>query len=221
MTTTEGPPRGAGRVEGGCTLTFDDGPDSEWTPRVLAELDRCEARATFFVIGARVDCAPELAHAAVDRGHDVELHCDRHVRHTELTDRELEDDTRSGLLALERAGLPRPTRWRPPWGICSEASPRVAVEQGLELVGWTIDTHDWRGDASAEMLEAAGSGIEDGAIVLMHDALGPGARRQGVGETVGLIGPLCALARGQGLRVVSLSQEARARAAPRRLGAPG
>jgi peptidoglycan-N-acetylglucosamine deacetylase len=218
--TIEGSLRDEGRLGGVCMLTFDDGPDWEWTPGVLAELDRCKARATFFVIGARVDCAPELARAAVDRGHDVELHCDRHVRHTEMTDRELEDDTRSGLIALERAGLPRPTRWRPPWGICSEATPRVAAEQDLELVGWTIDTHDWRGDASAEMLEAAGSGIEDGAIVLMHDALGPGARRKGVEETVGLIGPLCARAQGRGLRVVSLSQ-ARARAMPRRLGAPG
>jgi peptidoglycan-N-acetylglucosamine deacetylase len=202
-------------VKGVCTFTFDDGPNPEWTPHVLAELARCGVTATFFVIGERVDCAPELARAAVDAGHDVELHCDRHIRHTELTDRELADDAQAGLAAFARAGLPKPTRWRPPWGVCTPATNRVAAEQALELVHWTIDTHDWRGDRSAEMLRAAERGLEDGAIVLMHDGLGPGALRAGVGETVELIAPLSELAQERGLRVLALSL-----ASPARAGAP-
>lgn len=193
-------------MRGVCTLTFDDGPNPEWTPRVLAELDRCGVKATFFMIGERVDCAAELARAVVDRGHDVELHCDRHIRHTEMTDRELKNDTKAGLMAFERAGLPRPTRWRLPWGVCTDATAIVAAEQALELVGWTVDTHDWRGDASDRMLEAAQAQIGDGAIVLMHDALGPGARRAGAGETVELIAPLCGLARERALEIVPLSR---------------
>ena len=56
------------------------------------------------------------------------------------------------------------------------------------------------------MLERAAALLGDGAIVLMHDALGPGARRAGVEETVGLIAPLVALARGRGLRLDVLSR---------------
>jgi peptidoglycan/xylan/chitin deacetylase (PgdA/CDA1 family) len=203
---TEQPSRGAGRAEGVCAFTFDDGPDPIWTLRVLAELDRCGAPATFFVVGERVADDPGPARAALQAGHAVELHCHRHVRHTELSEAELEADTTLALAELERAGLGRPRYWRTPWGVRTVATERVAARHGLRLLDWTIDTHDWRGDDSAAMLEVAGALLGDGAIVLMHDALGPGALRTGVEETVGLIAPLAALARGRGLRLDVLSR---------------
>jgi peptidoglycan/xylan/chitin deacetylase (PgdA/CDA1 family) len=201
---------------GRCTLTFDDGPHPEWTLRVLAALERGGVRATFFMVGEHVERAAGVARAVVDRGHDVELHCYRHIRHVDLTDRELREDTRAALAAFECAGLPRPTRWRAPWGICTEATERVATELELELMHWTADSHDWRGDANAEMLEALDAEIEDGAIVLMHDGLGPGALRISVEETVELIKPLSELARKRGLRMLPLSL-----ASPARSGAVG
>jgi peptidoglycan-N-acetylglucosamine deacetylase len=203
--STEQAPRGAGRAGGVCTLTFDDGPDPIWTPSVLAELDRCGTPATFFVVGERVAEDPAPARATLAAGHDVELHCHRHVRHTELTEAELEADTTTALAELERAGLGRPRYWRTPWGARTAATERVAARHGLRLIDWTIDTHDWRGDGSAAMLETADASLQDGAVVLMHDALGPGALRAGVEETIGLIALLVALARGRGLRLSALS----------------
>jgi peptidoglycan/xylan/chitin deacetylase (PgdA/CDA1 family) len=197
--------RGAVHARGACALTFDDGPDSAWTPRVLAELDCCKASATFFVVGERVAADPEPARAALAAGHEIELHCYRHIRHTELSEVELEVDTTTALAEFERAGLGRPRYWRTPWGVRTAATERVAARHGLRLVGWTIDTHDWRGDGSVEMLEQAMALLCDGAIVLMHDALGPGAMRAGVEGTIGLIAPLVALASGRGLRPLSLA----------------
>jgi peptidoglycan/xylan/chitin deacetylase (PgdA/CDA1 family) len=203
---TEQVPRGAGRVGGVCAFTFDDGPDPIWTPRVLAELDRCATPATFFVIGERVAVDPGPARAALAAGHEVELHCHRHVRHTELSEAELEADTIAALAELERAGLGRPRYWRTPWGVRTAATERVAARHGLRLIGWRIDTHDWRGDGCATMLETAAALLGPGAIVLMHDALGPGALRAGVEETIGLIASLAALARYRGLRPAALSR---------------
>jgi peptidoglycan/xylan/chitin deacetylase (PgdA/CDA1 family) len=193
------------RVNGVCPFTFDDGPDPVWTPRVLAELDRCEVKATFFVIGERVADDPGPARAALEAGHDVELHCHRHIRHTELSEAELEADTLAALAELERAGLPRPRYWRTPWGVSTPATERVAKKNGLRLVGWTIDTHDWRGDAAESMLAAA-EPLEDEAIVLMHDAVGPGALRDGVEQTVALLAPLSVAARARGLRIAPLAR---------------
>ncbi|HEY3866643.1 MAG TPA: polysaccharide deacetylase family protein [Solirubrobacteraceae bacterium] len=199
-------PTGAGRVGGVCTFTFDDGPDPIWTPRVLAELDRCEASATFFVVGERLADDPGPVRAALEAGHEVELHCHHHIRHTELSEAELEADTTAALAALARAGLGRPRYWRTPWGVRTTATARVAARHRLRLVDWTIDTHDWRGDASAAMLDTAVGLLRDGAVVLMHDALGPGALRSNVEETINLIAPLAALARGRDLRLAALSQ---------------
>jgi peptidoglycan/xylan/chitin deacetylase (PgdA/CDA1 family) len=185
-------------------LTFDDGPDPDWTPRVLAELARCDVRATFFVLASRVREAPALVREMVGGGHEVELHGDRHRRHTTLSLREIELDTRTALSVLGELGI-NPRRWRTPWGVCTPASEQVASQHGLELVGWTVDTHDWRGDSSRTMLPRARAQLEDGGVVLMHDALGPGASRAGCAATVELIGPLTRAARQRALRPVPLS----------------
>jgi len=217
---TEEDQRGVGRVGGVCAFTFDDGPDPIWTPRVLAEFDRCAAPATFFVVGERLADDAGPARAALEAGHEVELHCHRHIRHTELSEAELEVDTTTALAEFEQARLGRPRYWRTPWGVCTAATARVAARHRLRLVDWTIDTHDWRGDGSAAMLETAGALLGDGAVVLMHDALGPGALRSDVDGTVGLIAPLAALARSRGLRPAGLARTDQSEVAERDAPAP-
>ena len=80
----------------------------------------------------------------------------------------------------------------------TDASPgEVAAERGLTIVGWTADTHDWRGDSAAQMLGSLR--LEPGGIVLAHDGVGAGARRETARETAALVGPLVTHARRQGL----------------------
>ena len=97
-------------------LTFDDGPDPVWTPRVLEALEAAGVRATFFVIAPRAAEHPELVEATLAAGHEVELHCHRHLRHTETPRTEIERDTDAALAALGCLGV-RPQRWRVPWGM--------------------------------------------------------------------------------------------------------
>jgi peptidoglycan/xylan/chitin deacetylase (PgdA/CDA1 family) len=185
---------------GSLNLTFDDGPDARWTPAVLDALGRCGAQATFFMLGARVAASPDTARAVRDAGHDVQLHGHRHVRHSELDEREIELDAQQAIETLASVGV-RPTHWRTPWGVRTAATRRVAERLGLTLVDWTLDTHDWRGDLTSAMFARARSQLRPGAVVLMHDALGPGARRPGCQSTVELIEPLVVAARACGLRI--------------------
>ncbi|HXP38477.1 MAG TPA: polysaccharide deacetylase family protein, partial [Solirubrobacteraceae bacterium] len=122
-------------------LTFDDGPNEYWTPYVLGVLAQAEVSGTFFMIGECLRTARAAAQAVLDAGGDLQLHCDRHVRHSELSEAEIEADTLSALEAFAELGV-RPTLWRTPWGVCTAATERVAARHGLSLVGWTIDTHD-------------------------------------------------------------------------------
>jgi peptidoglycan-N-acetylglucosamine deacetylase len=185
---------------GSLSLTFDDGPDERWTADVLDALARCGARATFFMLGERVQRAAATARAVVEAGHDVQLHAHRHVRHSQLGEREIELDTEYALRALAAIDV-RPTHWRTPWGVRTAATEAVAARHGLTLVDWTLDTHDWRGDPASAMFARARSQLTPGAVVLMHDALGPGALRAGCQSTVELIEPLVIAARAGGLRV--------------------
>jgi peptidoglycan/xylan/chitin deacetylase (PgdA/CDA1 family) len=164
-------------------LTFDDGPDRTWTPRLLDVLRAFDARATFFPITSRVAAAPDLLERIRDEGHTIGLHCREHVRHSTRDVDWLRDDTRAALDDLAAAAV-RPTLWRTPWGDTAPSTSTVARERGLRLIGWTADTHDWRGDSAERMFEETRRQLVDGSIVLAHDGIGPGACRDGAAETV-------------------------------------
>ncbi len=181
-----------------CSLTFDDGPDATWTPRVLDALEAAGARATFFVLGERAAAHAELVARMEGDGHEVQLHGDAHLRHPEHDQETILRDTGTALAHLAELGL-RPTLWRLPWGRPAPWTAGLADEHGLRIVGWDADTHDWRGDDAAAMLAAVTPQLEDGCIVLAHDGLGPGARRDDCEQTVSLIEPLVAEARERGL----------------------
>ncbi|HXN38827.1 MAG TPA: polysaccharide deacetylase family protein [Solirubrobacteraceae bacterium] len=191
-------PRHPSNVARMLSLTLDDGPDPSWTPQILRQLQSCHAAATFFMVGERVLAYPDLAHRVLAAGHDIQLHCHRHIRHTELTEAELQHDSESALAALATLGV-RPRLWRTPWGIHTDATHRVAGRLALQLVRWSIDTHDWRGDQPQAMLAHARTQLADGGAVLMHDALGPGARRAGCQNTLALLPALTAAVRAHGL----------------------
>ena len=152
-------------------LTFDDGPHPDWTPLVMDALAMAGARATFFVVAPRTTRYPSLISCMRERGHDVAFHCSKHIRHDAMTHREIEVDVESGIMALG----PSVRYWRTPWGLITSATEEVANKHRLELVGWSADTEDWRGGTPEEMLTRVSGRISPGAIVLMHDAIGPGA----------------------------------------------
>lgn len=165
---------------------------------MLDALRAADARATFFVLGPRAAAHPELIGRALTEGHAVGVHAYDHVRHTELDGEAGAADLDQALAVLRALGV-RPGIWRTPWGVEAQWTRPTAAARGLRVVGWSADTHDWRGDSADTMLAAVRPDIDDGAIVLAHDGLGPGATRDGCEETVALIEPLVALARDRGL----------------------
>ena len=185
-------------------FTFDDGPDGVWTPRLLDLLARVRARATFFPIAARAVAHPQLIARVAAEGHAIGLHCHEHVRHSSRDLDWCRRDTSRALALLRSLGV-RPSLWRTPWGDVAPWSARVASESGLRIVGWTVDTHDWRGDSAEEMLAATQPELADGAIVLAHDGVGPGARRHGAAQTIDFVALAAAHASRHGLTSEALA----------------
>ncbi len=188
---------------GSVALTFDDGPDRTWTPRLLDVLHALDVRATFFPIAPRAAAAPELLQRMRDDGHTIGLHCHEHARHSERDLHWLRDDTRTALDQLAAAGV-RPVLWRTPWGDTAPWTSTVAREHALRLVSWTADTHDWRGDSAEQMLEGTRGQLVDGAIVLAHDGIGPGACRDDSAETIRYVELATEHARTHGLALTAL-----------------
>ncbi len=184
-------------------LTLDDGPDAETTPALLDLFASHRAHATFFPMAERAAAQPELIARMVREGHTVGVHCVAHVRHSECDAAAIRRDTDRALTALCALGA-HPVLWRTPWGDLAPFSQAIAEERGLRIVGWDVDTHDWRGDGAEAMIAATRPGLCPGAVILAHDGLGPGARRTDTSETVRYAEQLLSYARQSGLTLEAL-----------------
>jgi SAM-dependent methyltransferase len=184
-------------------LSFDDGPDPRWTLPLLDILAQLEVRATFFPISSRARAHPEIIERMLADGHVVGLHGAFHLAHSSYPDDMLESDTR---LAIEWLGVEDLRLWRPPGGGVTATTRRIAAENGLVLQGWSLSAADWiDGHASEAMLARLAPRLAEGAVILMHDALGPGERdgspgiRDSCQPTLELVPLLVAEIRAKGL----------------------
>lgn len=163
----------------GVALTFDDGPDPETTNEVLDVLDRRGVKATFFVIGAKAAKHPEIVKAMIEKGHEVGVHGFAHDRLFSLRGaKRVRADLERAMRTLEGITHERPVLFRPPIGHTNPTIARVADELDLVVVGWSVAARDGIARTKPDDVVARVSrGLEDGAIVALHDAAEHGGRK--------------------------------------------
>lgn len=173
---TAGPvTRGAPTV----VLTFDDGPDPAWTPQVVALLRQHGAVATFCMVAAQARKHPELVRDVVAAGMRLCDHTGTHPADlTVLPEPDLRHqvvDAQAELHALSDAPV---AYFRAPGGRWSPPVLALAAEQGMQPLGWSIDTRDWEQPGRLPILALLERQLRPGAVILMHD--GGGNRAQTV-----------------------------------------
>jgi peptidoglycan/xylan/chitin deacetylase (PgdA/CDA1 family) len=189
-------PQEAGRR---IALTFDDGPDPEFTPRVLDLLAARRVRATFFLVGERAARAPDVVRAITAAGHEVASHGWSHrslwLCGPARTDREI---GRTGATLGELSGR-APTLFRPPWGMVNAALSGALRRHGQRCVFWSIQPEGLRPAAAAAQIAHVLRRAHPGAIVDLHDAEGtPGAPARLCAALPGMLEGLAAAGYGFG-----------------------
>lgn len=156
----------------GIVLTFDDGPDPIHTRKVLDILDEHGIKATFFVIGRKVEKHPAVVRDIVARGHEVGVHGYAHDRLLSLRgSRRVRRDLEQAVRALETVTKRRPTLFRPPVGHTNPTIARIAEQLNLTVIGWSIAGYDGLARAKPKkVLSRITRKLDDGDIVLLHDA---------------------------------------------------
>jgi peptidoglycan/xylan/chitin deacetylase (PgdA/CDA1 family) len=161
-------------------LSFDDGPDCNYTPALLRILQEHKVRATFFVIAAKAERHPELVNAILAAGHEIGLHTYDH-RHAYWLGRQASKTTiRKGVQVLQSL-TGTPVEWlRFPWGAANFFGRMEARRNNLKVVLWTANAQDWLLKTRADGITARlVRRVKSGAIIVLHDSGGePGAPLQ-------------------------------------------
>jgi len=201
-----------GAHPGWVALTFDDGPDGRYTPKILDILKAKQAKATFFVIGQNMQAKPELVEREVREGQMVGNHTWTHpnIGATPVAQTDLELNTTQRLFEVITGRSMR--LFRPPYfGDAEPSTPNevrpLLMAQGLGylIVGLRIDPDDWKKPDPRLIVERtlarlADTGPHAGQVVLLHDAGGDRSR------TVEALPALIDALRAHGYRLVTIDE---------------
>ncbi|WP_432055723.1 polysaccharide deacetylase family protein [Streptomyces sp. bgisy022] len=153
-------------------LTFDDGPDSRYTPAVLDTLAEYDVRAMFFVCGEMASYHKELLARMAEEGHVVGNHTWSHPLLTRLGRGRIRSEMERTSDVIEEGYGERPRWFRAPYGAWNRTAFRLGAELGMEPLAWTVDTLDWTEPGTRTIVDRVEDGAAPGVVVLSHDAGG-------------------------------------------------
>jgi peptidoglycan-N-acetylglucosamine deacetylase len=160
-------------------LTFDDGPDPEWTPEVLDILKAANVKAAFFLVGANAEKYPGLVRRIVAEGHEIGNHTYYHPNLALCWPEHVRLELNATQLLLETITGRSTTLFRPPYAAdtspskISELTPvQIAQDLGYLVVLENIDPQDWAQPGADIILQRIKQQRHDGSIILLHDAGG-------------------------------------------------
>ena len=149
-------------------LTFDDGPSAN-TERILDVFNRYGGKATFFVLGNRVNVRKNTLIRIANEGHEIGNHSWSHRQLTHLTSDEIKDQ-----IMMTRAKIYDITGKdclivRPPYGLCNDMVKEIGRNLGITFVNWSVDTLDWKNKDAQAIYNEVMKSVSDGEIILCHD----------------------------------------------------
>lgn len=158
-------------------LTFDDGPKSIITPKLLDVLRERRTPATFFVVGSRVSATPRITRRASRLGFVIGNHTYRHENLTSLGDGGIKLTLRRTQRAIRADGAKPSTLMRPPYGAINNRVRAAVRDVGLVPVLWTADPRDWAGGSASTITRSTLAQLRphEPNVVLLHDGVGNSA----------------------------------------------
>ena len=193
-------------------ITFDDGPTEPYTSQILDVLKTHEARATFFVLGARAGTAPAALKRAVADGHELGNHTWDHPALVLHSPRYIRETIRRTSDAIAVAAGVRPRLFRAPFGWRNPWVGRAARAEGCDPVAWTTGVHDTDRPGADAIAQRSIAALEDGAILLLHDGRSFDPQPD-ASQVVEALPRIVAEARRRGYRMITLSEMLRESAA--------
>jgi len=191
-------------------LTFDDGPNEFYSPLILETLKRHGVKATFFIVGTKVEAHEDLVRRIWEEGHRIGNHTWSHPSHLTLAvvfrHREVREEIERAEAAIEAIVGERPKIFRPPQGFKNLFILETCREKGMTLVGYTIrPPYHAKKHSSLALANRVLRRAEPGAIINFHDGWRSkhGWDRQ---EIVSTLSQVIGVLKGQGYEFVTVDE---------------
>jgi peptidoglycan/xylan/chitin deacetylase (PgdA/CDA1 family) len=149
-------------------LTFDDGPNPGNTNNLLNALRNAGVRATLFNTGQNAAANPGLVAAEAAAGMWIANHSYTHPHMLNLSQAQMSSELSRTQSAIQNGGGGTPKLFRPPYGETNGTLQSAASALGLRTLTWDVDSQDWNGASTAQIVQAA-SRLTNGQTILMHD----------------------------------------------------
>lgn len=146
-------------------LTFDDGPYDRVTNRIVKVLAKHDSRATFFVVGNRVERYADTMKNAYNKGNQIATHTFDHGDLSKMKKKQIRRELKRAFRVMKKINGENPTMLRPPYGNVND---KMRQTIRIPMIYWNVDTEDWASRNKDKILSRCKS-IKDGDIVLMHD----------------------------------------------------
>ncbi|MFC7394926.1 polysaccharide deacetylase family protein [Scopulibacillus cellulosilyticus] len=156
-------------IKNKAALTFDDGPNPSYTPRLLDLLKSHGIKATFFVVGENAKAYPEIISRMHREGHTIGTHHYRHISNWLLTPREVKEQCRLAAETIEMITGKRPVYYRPPWGHLNLFVNWAS--RPYKIIMWSAILGDWRYKLGKDKLkQRLHKSLHEGAVIVLHDS---------------------------------------------------
>ncbi len=179
-------------------LSFDDGPNREYTPQVLSTLAQHNAPATFFVIGKNIQGNEPILKQMDAIGHSIGNHSYTHSSYVDFKSRQgFKDELNRTAESVFNVIGKRMKLFRPPYGVTTPSLVKAANSLNYSIIGWSIRSFDTTADTAQVITRRVQTQIKPGAIILFHDTSD---------KTIQVLKQTLNFAKENGYKIVSVEQ---------------
>lgn len=151
-------------------LTFDDGPDEDFTPQILDILKKYDVKATFYVIGEKVKYNKKIIKRQFDEGHEIGNHTYTHINVSKNGYNKIRKEVIDTQNTVKSVTGVYPKTFRPPYRAVSKDMCDIIKQEGMNIVLWSyVDARDWANPGVKSIVGCIENGIKNGGIILLHD----------------------------------------------------
>lgn len=183
-------------------ITFDDGPDGDFTPQILDILKEYDTKATFFVLGSIAAKNRDVLKRIDQEGHVIGNHSWNHSYFTKISESKIIEELRKTDDLIQEVIGKSNSLFRLPYGAFNNKVLEIVAQQGYHNIYWSIDPRDWSGKSPKQILNNIQANIEPGAIILLHSS-GP---KKSIPNTIKALPHIIEFLQEQGYEIVTIPE---------------